>query len=49
MSALSSHRLTCSAAPDDLAGPVVFLASHLAKYITGTSLLVDGGLAVNLQ
>ncbi|KAF8872098.1 hypothetical protein CPB85DRAFT_1555913 [Mucidula mucida] len=36
-------------APDDLAGPVVFLASHLAKYITGTSLLVDGGLAVNLQ
>lgn len=30
------------AAPDDLAGPVVFLASDLAKYVTGASLLVDG-------
>lgn len=36
-------------APDDIAGPVVFLASELAKYVTGASLLVDGGLFVNLQ
>ncbi|KAL0071863.1 hypothetical protein AAF712_000785 [Marasmius tenuissimus] len=36
-------------APDDIAGPVVFLASDLAKYVTGSSLLVDGGLFVNLQ
>ncbi|TFK77133.1 NAD(P)-binding protein [Pluteus cervinus] len=36
-------------APDDIAGPVVFLSSDLAKYITGASLLVDGGLFVNLQ
>lgn len=36
-------------APDDIAGPVVFLASDLAKYVTGASLLVDGGLFVNLQ
>jgi len=36
-------------APDDVAGPVVFLASELAKYITGAGLLVDGGLFVNLQ
>ncbi|KAK7694716.1 hypothetical protein QCA50_001904 [Cerrena zonata] len=35
--------------PDDLAGPAVFLASDLAKYVTGASLLVDGGLFVNLQ
>ncbi|THV07746.1 NAD(P)-binding protein [Dendrothele bispora CBS 962.96] len=36
-------------APDDIAGPVVFLASDLAKYVTGASLLVDGGAFVNLQ
>ncbi|TDL28639.1 NAD(P)-binding protein [Rickenella mellea] len=36
-------------APDDIAGPVVFLASDLAKYVTGAYLLVDGGLFVNLQ
>jgi L-rhamnose 1-dehydrogenase len=35
--------------PDDIAGPVVFLASDMAKYVTGASLLVDGGLFVNLQ
>ncbi|KAJ3516247.1 hypothetical protein NLJ89_g1246 [Agrocybe chaxingu] len=33
----------------DIAGPVVFLASDLAKYVTGTSLVVDGGLFVNFQ
>ncbi|KDQ63592.1 hypothetical protein JAAARDRAFT_53787 [Jaapia argillacea MUCL 33604] len=35
--------------PDDIAGPAVFLASDLAKYVTGSALLVDGGLFVNLQ
>jgi len=35
--------------PDDLAGPIVFLASDLARYITGAALLVDGGMFVNLQ
>jgi len=35
--------------PDDLEGPIVFLASDLAKYVTGAALLVDGGAFVNLQ
>ncbi|MBZ5876308.1 SDR family NAD(P)-dependent oxidoreductase [Chromohalobacter israelensis] len=35
--------------PDDLAGPITFLASDMAAYITGASLLVDGGMFVNLQ
>ena len=35
--------------PDDVAGPVVFLASAAARYVTGAGLLVDGGLFVNLQ
>ncbi|KAF5312265.1 hypothetical protein D9619_003547 [Psilocybe cf. subviscida] len=35
--------------PDDVAGPVVFLASDLARYMTGSSLIVDGGLFVNFQ
>lgn len=35
--------------PEDLVGPVVFLASDLAQYVTGAALLVDGGAFVNLQ
>jgi L-rhamnose 1-dehydrogenase len=34
---------------DDLAGPIVFLASDMAAYVTGAALLVDGGAYVNLQ
>jgi 2-deoxy-D-gluconate 3-dehydrogenase len=29
--------------PGDLAGPVVFLASDAAAYVTGHALAVDGG------
>jgi L-rhamnose 1-dehydrogenase len=35
--------------PDDIAGSVVFLASDMARYITGAEILVDGGMFVNLQ
>jgi len=29
--------------PDDIAGPVVWLASDAASYVTGAVILVDGG------
>ncbi len=35
--------------PEDLVGPIIFLASDMAAYVTGASLLVDGGMFVNLQ
>ncbi|MDR5861121.1 SDR family oxidoreductase [Halomonas eurihalina] len=35
--------------PEDMAGPIAFLASDMAAYVTGASLLVDGGMFVNLQ
>jgi NAD(P)-dependent dehydrogenase (short-subunit alcohol dehydrogenase family) len=35
--------------PDDVAGPILFLCSDDASFITGHTLMVDGGLTVQLQ
>lgn len=35
--------------PEDIASVVVFLVSDMARYVTGASVLADGGLFVNLQ
>ncbi|MDZ4133193.1 MAG: SDR family oxidoreductase, partial [Dethiobacteria bacterium] len=29
--------------PEDLAGPVIFLASEASRYVNGSTLVVDGG------
>ena len=34
--------------PTEVAAPILFLASDLASYITGTTLVVDGGYLVNI-
>lgn len=36
--------LGCAGMPDDIAGPVAFLCSDDARYITGQILVVDGGV-----
>ena len=48
---LKSERQTTSllgrwASPEEIASPILWLASDEASFITGTSLMVDGGLSI---
>ena len=42
------HALKRMAEPEEIARPVLHLASEAASFITGTALLVDGGVSINL-
>ena len=46
-----SHKIPMqrTATPQEIAAPIVFLLSDLASYITGQSLLVDGGASVRFM
>ena len=46
-----SHKIPLqrTATPEEIAAPIVFLLSDLASYITGQSLLVDGGASVRFM
>ena len=35
--------------PEDIANLMYFLVSDKASFITGTDILIDGGLTINLQ
>ncbi|KXS98647.1 hypothetical protein AC578_10056, partial [Pseudocercospora eumusae] len=37
------------AEPEDMAGPAVFLASDLSRFVNGAGIVVDGGISVSLQ
>jgi NAD(P)-dependent dehydrogenase (short-subunit alcohol dehydrogenase family) len=43
------HRIPLGriAAPEEIADPIVFLASDASRYVTGVELLVDGGMVLN--
>ena len=37
------------AVPNDMAGPALFLASDMSRFVTGAQVTVDGGLSISLQ
>ena len=41
------HALKRIAAPEEQARAALFLASDAASYITGSAMLVDGGVSIN--
>lgn len=41
------HALKRLAAPEEIARSVLHLASDASSFITGTALLVDGGVSIN--
>ena len=41
------HALKRIAAPEEIARSILYVASDAAAFLTGTALLVDGGLSVN--
>ncbi|WP_345290189.1 SDR family oxidoreductase, partial [Streptomyces gulbargensis] len=43
---ISQTPLRRIASPDDIAGPVLFLASDWSGFVTGQTLFVDGGLVM---
>jgi 3-oxoacyl-[acyl-carrier protein] reductase len=43
---ISQTPLRRIAAPEDVAGPVLFLASDWSQFMTGQTLFVDGGLVM---
>lgn len=44
LAAIPMQRFGDAGAPEDIGGPVLFLASDAARYVTGAVLSVDGGL-----
>jgi NAD(P)-dependent dehydrogenase (short-subunit alcohol dehydrogenase family) len=44
--ALDGTPLGCIGDPEDVAGVAVFLASSAARYVTGQTIIVDGGATI---